>query len=80
MTDELLDAPTPWGFIPVAMRGAYRARLAWERYLAEAKALGYTEREARMVAAGVYQIATKIPQPVDVLAEAREVLAIADFG
>lgn len=70
----------PWGLLPPFMRDQLRRRMEWERYLVQAQALGYTEREARMVAAGVYQVAKKIPQAVDILGEAREVLAVADFG
>jgi hypothetical protein len=78
------NSSVAWGFMPSFMRDQLRRRLDWERYLVQARALGYSEREARIVVAGVYQVAKKIPPHavdiVDILAEAREVLAVADFG
>jgi hypothetical protein len=61
------------------MAEQFRRQLDWEVYLASAKALGYTEREARLVVAGVYELARKIPQAVDVIAEAKAVLASGDL-
>ena len=79
MTDKLLNAAAPWGLMPPAMQTALRHRMAWESYLVQARALGFTEREARLVATGVMELAKKIPQAVDVLDEARQALTFAEL-
>jgi hypothetical protein len=79
MSDTRIAA-VPWGFLPPGMAEQVRRQLDWERYLAEAKVLGYTEREARLAVAGVLQIARKVPHAFDVLAESRQVLAADDFN
>jgi hypothetical protein len=71
------DSAVPWGYLPPGMAAQVRRQMDWERYLAEAKALGYSEREARIAAAAIYQIARKIPHEVNILKEAREVLRAA---
>jgi len=65
--------------MPPAMQTALRHRMAWESYLVQARALGFTEREARLVATGVMELAKKIPQAVDVLDEARQALTFAEL-
>lgn len=65
----------PWGYVPPGMAEQFRRQLDWENYLASAKALGYTEREARLVVAGIFNLARKLPQAIDIIAEAKEMLA-----
>lgn len=65
-----------FGLVPPSV---VRRQVAWETYLVEAKALGYSEREAKAVVAGILELAKQCPWNVDVLGMAKLILARGDI-
>lgn len=56
-----------------------RRQVAWETYLIEAKALNYSEREAKAVVAGILELAKQCTWDIDVLGMAKLILARGDI-
>jgi hypothetical protein len=60
------------------MRAAIAVRAETKAYYAQAAAWGYGRREAQLVLYGVMHMARQELRPIDVLAEARQLLATGE--